>query len=128
MSQIYDLKRGGLGSYEDVCEEQYLIMLEYLTVAEIIAFALMLAKIPHALFAKEKNTLESSATRMSGINGAPVPVLVVQETLKEIANILQIKRNNGPEESRDKTAATVNIFLKKAEDRGYKDTDKFFYR
>lgn len=125
MSQLYDLKRGGVGTREDACEEQYLIMMEYLTFPETIAFALMLAKIPN-VFANEKNILEVVAEKLARTNGEQITIRDMQNMLKEIARIVRIKSNDGTTESRDKTTDLIDIFLEKARKHGYKDADRFF--
>ena len=125
MSQLYDLKRGGIGTREDAEEEQYLIMLEHLTFPELIALALMLAKIP-AVFANEKNVLEAAAEKLARTNGEQTTICDMQDTLKEIARIIRIKSTGGTSVSRDKTADLVNVFLEKAKRHGYKDADRFF--
>jgi hypothetical protein len=124
MSQLFELKRGGVGHYNDVVKEQFTIFLEHLSVVELDALALKLTKTPIAHYKNENDILCRARLILNQ------PQLLTSEATKgaieNIAFVLCIKTRPGKTEAKELATTIIKNYLPIAVADGFKDEEKFF--
>jgi len=118
MSQLYDLKCGGVGSYNDIVKEQFAIFLGHLLVAELETLTLKLMRTPNARYINEVNILSRAHITLSILTKESVERAII-----DIADILFIKTRPGNDAAKKKTVAVIKEYIPLAIINGYKDED-----
>lgn len=128
MSQLYKLRRGGVGHFDEAWQEDLVIMMEFLTIEEIISFVKQL-KYTIAVYSNDTTRLEEARSVL--LRRKKLTINDINKALKIIADVAYSKVffSDSPwlrfplwQGAPNKTIKTIiKSFKEKAVARGYKE-------
>ncbi len=119
MSQLYELKKGGIGNFDEAWKEDLVIMMEFLTLEELDDLIFHLSEIKEIPNCDDE-LLEKAGGKISADNNE-ASVNNFNEALNIIAKIIYSRMFCPMDFSINKLKKFIEPYKKKAFSRGYKE-------